>query len=295
MHYVGDTDKVSTLGEAAEVDNIAVLSIDVLVVNNTAAHVDESAVDHTVDTFERQADLRGGRIGLEGHLDIVGNRIDTDTSTDFGEDKLNGVVFGKVAEGVSIGVGILLLIIINTESGVTDFLFSIPRLNFDTVDIAMGNTATVGTDTVDGDRRTFGRIQLHATDFFASIDSATILGAVALNIDVTLLLLLNACQHPDTPVKLQGETQGTYYSIIYYDSLQRNLQPQIDSVLNLIDCTVSLWNDNSLIRRINNGQDSLITPLFHDLLSKSRSIRQYTHGAFDCRIGSYPLRQSPQH
>ncbi len=103
---------------------------------------------------------------------------------------------------------------------------------------------------------------------------------------LTLLLLLNACQHPDTPVKLQGETQGTYYSIIYYDSLQRNLQPQIDSVLNLIDCTVSLWNDNSLIRRINNGQDSLITPLFHDLLSKSRSIRQYTHGAFDCRIGA---------
>ena len=182
--FVGDTDKVSTLGEAAEVDNIAVLSIDVLVVNNTAAHVDDGAVDHTVDTFERQADLRGGRIGLEGHLDIVGNRIDTDTLTDFGEDKLNGVVFGKVAEGVRIGVGILLSIIFNTESRVTGFLFSIPRLNFDTVDIAMGNTATVGTDTVDGDRRTFGRIQLHATDFFASIDSATILGAVALNIDV---------------------------------------------------------------------------------------------------------------
>jgi len=101
-----------------------------------------------------------------------------------------------------------------------------------------------------------------------------------------LLLLLGACHQPRQPLHLQGETQGTYYSIIYFDTLGRNLQPQVDSVLSLMDRTASLWNDTSTIRLINSGRDTLITPLFADLLDKSRSIRLYTGGAFDCRIGA---------
>ena len=100
------------------------------------------------------------------------------------------------------------------------------------------------------------------------------------------LLLLGACHRSGRPVTLQGETQGTYYSIIYFDPGQRNLQPQVDSLLQLVDRTASLWNEHSLIRRINSGQDSLITPLFHDLVDKASTIRHYTHGAFDCRIGT---------
>ena len=68
------------------------------------------------------------------------------------------------------------------------------------------------------------------------------------------LLLLGACHRSGRPVTLQGETQGTYYSIIYFDPGQRNLQPQVDSLLQLVDRTASLWNEHSLIRRINSGQ-----------------------------------------
>lgn len=100
------------------------------------------------------------------------------------------------------------------------------------------------------------------------------------------ILLAAACHSPQHPQTLQGETQGTYYSIIYYDSLHRDLQPQTDSILQLIDRTASLWNDNSTLRLINSGRDSIITPLFRDFLLKARSIRQYTGGAFDCRIGA---------
>ena len=98
--------------------------------------------------------------------------------------------------------------------------------------------------------------------------------------------MLCACHNPQQPIKIQGETQGTYYSIVYFDSQQRNIQPCIDSVLALVDTTVSLWNDKSNIRLINSGSDSVITPLFRDILLKSQSIRHYTDGAFDCRIGS---------
>ena len=98
-------------------------------------------------------------------------------------------------------------------------------------------------------------------------------------------LTLVSCHH-DPLVTLQGETQGSYYTIRYYDQQQRNLTPQIDSILTLVDNTLSLWNENSLIRRINNGTDSLISPLFHDLLTKANTMRLYTNGALDCRIGT---------
>lgn len=100
------------------------------------------------------------------------------------------------------------------------------------------------------------------------------------------LLCLVSCQQKNNPIKIQGQAQGTYYSIIYYDDQQRNLQPQIDSLLNDFDLTASLWEENSVIRRVNSGQDSIVNPMFADLLRRSVQINEYTQGAFNCKIGS---------
>ena len=98
-------------------------------------------------------------------------------------------------------------------------------------------------------------------------------------------LLFAACGNKvGQPIRLQGETQGSYYSIIYYDSLQRNFQPQIDSLLHDFDLTANLWVDSSIIRRIN--EDTLISEMFRDILLKSLEINRYTHGAFNCKIGT---------
>lgn len=103
---------------------------------------------------------------------------------------------------------------------------------------------------------------------------------------LTLALLLGcSCQHQTQPIRLQGEAQGTYYSIIYYDSLQRDLQPQIDSLLDDFDQTASLWVEQSLLRRVNANSTDTVTPRFADLWQKSDSIRRYSRGAFDCRVG----------
>ena len=108
-----------------------------------------------------------------------------------------------------------------------------------------------------------------------------------LYLSILTVLLLSACgNRAEQPIRLQGETQGTYYSIIYYDSLQRNLQPQIDSLLHDFDLTANLWVDSSLIRRINRNQDTIISEMFRDILLKSLAMNQYTHGAFNCKIGS---------
>lgn len=119
-------------------------------------------------------------------------------------------------------------------------------------------------------------------------------------VTVLLSLSLGSCHH-NTPIQLYGEAQGTYYSIQYLDSQQRNLKNQIDSLLADFDLTASLWVDSSLIRCINSNQTSDVNPLFADLLTKSLYINEYTQGAFDCRIGrlvqlwgfSFRQRQEP--
>lgn len=85
--------------------------------------------------------------------------------------------------------------------------------------------------------------------------------------------------------ELQGEAQGTYYSIIYYDTAGRNLQASIDSLLHDFDLTASLWVDSSLIRRINNNTDSIVNELFAQLLRHSVEMNHYTDGCFDCTVG----------
>lgn len=99
------------------------------------------------------------------------------------------------------------------------------------------------------------------------------------------LMLVCSCQRQPKPMHLQGEAQGSYYNIIYYDSLQRNLQPQIDSLLDDFDLTASLWVEQSLLRQVNANSTDTITPMFADLWQKSDSIRRYSQGAFDCRVG----------
>ena len=99
------------------------------------------------------------------------------------------------------------------------------------------------------------------------------------------LAALLAASCTQEPIKLYGEAQGTYYSIIYYDRQGRDLQPQVDSLLGAFDLTASLWVDSSLLRRLNAGTTDSINSLFADLFSLSQSMSEYTGGAFDTRIG----------
>lgn len=92
------------------------------------------------------------------------------------------------------------------------------------------------------------------------------------------------CHRPE-PVSIYGEAQGTYYSVLYFDPLQRNLKPQIDSLLADFDLTASLWVDSSLVRRVNANLTDTLNPLMTELLRHSLYVNRYTDGAFDCRIG----------
>lgn len=103
---------------------------------------------------------------------------------------------------------------------------------------------------------------------------------------ISSLVLLASCADKSQPIRIQGEAQGTYYSIAYYDDQQRDLKPQIDSLLQNFDQTASLWVENSLIRRINRNEDSVLNDDFYAMLKYSEGIKALTDGAFNCEIGA---------
>ncbi|MCR4828296.1 MAG: FAD:protein FMN transferase [Bacteroidales bacterium] len=120
----------------------------------------------------------------------------------------------------------------------------------------------------------------------------------ALSLALGTLLFAGCRTAGDTPIKLVGEAQGTFYNITYYDSEQRDLQGAIDSLLADFDLTASLWVDSSLLCRVNRNEDSVLNALFSDLLEKSIMMNQFTEGCFDCRVGqlvrSYGFGNGPR-
>lgn len=102
-----------------------------------------------------------------------------------------------------------------------------------------------------------------------------------------ILLLITGCNTNPQPQKISfaGETQGTYYAITYYDTEDKNLQPQIDSLLKAFDQSVSLWVPNSLISRINEGDSTAIPDeVFKYNFLLSKEIARKTDGYFDFTI-----------
>ncbi len=87
-------------------------------------------------------------------------------------------------------------------------------------------------------------------------------------------------------VKFNGEAQGTYYAITYYDENSTNYQVQIDSILDAFDMCVSLWEPNSLICNINRNDSTIaLDSIFTDIFNKSMKISEETEGAFDVTVG----------
>ncbi|MCB0396250.1 MAG: FAD:protein FMN transferase [Flavobacteriales bacterium] len=105
------------------------------------------------------------------------------------------------------------------------------------------------------------------------------------------LLVLNACiqnksEAPKT-VKISGSAQGTTFAITYLDDEEREFVNEVDSLLRLIDQSMSLWVDSSLISRLNKGMDSVVTDLhFLKVFNTGQKISETTSGAFDMTVGA---------
>lgn len=100
-----------------------------------------------------------------------------------------------------------------------------------------------------------------------------------------MILQLNA---ETSLVRLSGNTQGTTYHIAYYDSLNRNLQFKVDSILKDFDLSVSTYNQYSLISQFNRSSHGVkMDKYFKSCMIQALEIWKSTNGAFDPSV--YPL------
>lgn len=86
-------------------------------------------------------------------------------------------------------------------------------------------------------------------------------------------------------IRIDGFAQGTTYSIVYYDSLNRNFSSSFDSLFVVIDNSMSVYNDSSIISKINRNDISLVDSLLAEVIIISDSIYRETDGAFDITVG----------
>jgi FAD:protein FMN transferase len=98
-----------------------------------------------------------------------------------------------------------------------------------------------------------------------------------------------ACKHNKSEFgRISGRAQGTTYSILYENPSKFNpedLRKTVDSIFHDFDMSLSIYNDSSIISRVNRNEMVAIDTFFTEVFNKSREISLLTDGAFDITVG----------
>ena len=114
----------------------------------------------------------------------------------------------------------------------------------------------------------------------------------------TTIILFVSCSKPEAKLQkftLNGRVQGTYYHIVYYhfnDEIailkhmltQADIQHGIDSIFKAIDETLSLWNPNSILSKINANKETSLNQIFIDNFNAAMAFSELTDGDFDITV-----------
>jgi thiamine biosynthesis lipoprotein len=94
-------------------------------------------------------------------------------------------------------------------------------------------------------------------------------------------LLTWSCKQKQEYKTIDGFTQGTTYHIVYEQPGKDTLNALVDSLLLSIDNSLSVYNDSSLISRINRNESVMPDTLFINVFNRSREIWDLSSGSFD--------------
>jgi len=103
-------------------------------------------------------------------------------------------------------------------------------------------------------------------------------------------LLLAGCGKGTKPANAveyihnEGKAQGTYYSATYLQPEGKDLQAQLDTFFNEFDRSLSTYNPNSLISRINRNDTVTVDKYFETVFRASQKVSEATDGAFDITV-----------
>ncbi len=95
------------------------------------------------------------------------------------------------------------------------------------------------------------------------------------------IIMLTACNDQPKKIVLEGEAQGSYFAVTYYDELNRNLKHEIDSIFHAVDVSVNLWVDSSVISKVNRNEDVTLDSIFIGNFLIAQEAARLSGGYFD--------------
>ncbi len=104
---------------------------------------------------------------------------------------------------------------------------------------------------------------------------------------IFLTLITIGCSRNTDYRNIEGFTQGTTYHIAYSPDVTDSLDNFVSDILLRVDNSLSVYNDSSVISKLNRGDSVVIDSLFINVFNRSNEIYQISNGAFD--ISGAPL------
>lgn len=104
-------------------------------------------------------------------------------------------------------------------------------------------------------------------------------------LSISLMMVLYGCQEkPLKKIHFVGAAQGTYYAVTYFDLEGRDFQLEMDSILFAFDQSLSVYQPNSIVSKVNRNEEVVLDNWFIDNFELSRKISEETDGNFDISI-----------
>lgn len=80
----------------------------------------------------------------------------------------------------------------------------------------------------------------------------------------------------------KGEVFGTFYNITYQSD--KNLKSEIEAALKDVDSVFSMYNENSIVAKINRGERPELNEMFIEVYDLATTVNKETNGAFDITV-----------
>ncbi len=97
-----------------------------------------------------------------------------------------------------------------------------------------------------------------------------------------IVFTLVSCNQRAEYKKSAGKIFGTYYAITYQSS--EDLSSGMREVMDGVNNSLSTFNKNSVISKINNNEEVVLDTLFTNMFAKAMEISELTEGAFDITV-----------
>lgn len=99
-------------------------------------------------------------------------------------------------------------------------------------------------------------------------------------------LFFFSCSSSDNTILVTnyGETQGSYYHIKYMSDYGEDYHVEIDSILQKVDSSLSIYKQYSLISKLNSRQEVKTDTLFNSVFFAAKKVFIESGGYFDCSV-----------